>query len=43
MRLEDLYNTPEKRAELLRYFWIISLFMMILGFFFMFIFWNGPP
>lgn len=34
------FNTPEKRSKLIRYFWVVSLFMMLLGFFFMFIFWN---
>jgi hypothetical protein len=44
MNLEDFlnkhFNTPEKRANLLRYFWVISLLMMLLGIFFMFVFWD---
>jgi len=40
---EKFYNTPEARAKLFRAFWIISLFMMVLGFMFMAVFWNGMP
>lgn len=44
MNLEDFFNkhfnTPERRAKLLRYFWVISLSMMLLGIFFMFLFWD---
>jgi hypothetical protein len=43
MMFERFYNTPEARAKLFRYFWVISLFMMCLGFFFMIVFWNGMP
>ncbi|OPY33372.1 MAG: hypothetical protein A4E32_00658 [Methanomassiliicoccales archaeon PtaU1.Bin124] len=38
--LNSFVNTPEKRAKLLRYFWVISLFMLVLGFFFMILFWD---
>jgi hypothetical protein len=34
------FEDPVSRARLLRYFWYISLGMMIMGFIFMAIFWN---
>lgn len=44
MNLEEYlnkhFNTPEQRGRLLRYFWVISLSMMLLGFFFIFYFWD---
>jgi len=38
--LEDLFNTPEKKARLLRYAWIISLLMLLLGYGLMVLFWD---
>jgi uncharacterized membrane protein YeiB len=41
MMLERLYDTPEKRARLFKWTWRISLFMLILGYLFIIIFWDG--
>jgi len=42
MMLEKLFGTPEKkRAHLLRWAWLISLFMLILGYVLIFMFWDG--
>jgi hypothetical protein len=38
--LEKLFDTPEKRARLVRYAWLISLLMLLLGYLLMVIFWD---
>lgn len=38
--LNSFINTPEKRGRVLRYFWVISLFMLIFGFLMIIVFWN---
>jgi hypothetical protein len=40
MKLEDIFSDPEKKAKLLRLFWIISLGMLVLGYLMILIFWN---
>ncbi len=40
MMLEKLFDTPEKRARLVRYAWLISLLMLLLGYGLMVFFWN---
>ncbi len=37
--IERLFNTPEKRARLMRWAWRISLFMLVLGYVLIVIFW----
>jgi len=39
--IERLFDTPEKKARLIRLTWIISLFMLVLGYILMIIFWDG--
>jgi hypothetical protein len=39
--LERLFDTPEKRARLVRYAWLISLLMLVLGYVLIAIFWSG--
>jgi len=34
------FDDPDQRARLLRYFWWISMGMMVLGFIVILIFWN---
>jgi hypothetical protein len=41
MILERLFNTPEKRARLARWAWLISLFMLVMGYIIIFLFWDG--
>lgn len=43
MALEDFFNLedPDRRAKLLWFFYLISLGMMLLGFFFIFLFWSN--
>ena len=42
MMLDKLIGTPaKKRALLLRWAWLISLFMLIMGYVIIFIFWDG--
>lgn len=43
MWLEDLFDpsSPEAKARVLWLFYLISLFMMLLGFVFIFLFWNN--
>jgi len=42
MMLDKLIGTPEKKkALLLRWAWLISLFMLIMGYFLIFYFWDG--
>ncbi len=38
--LEKLFDTPEKRARLVRYAWLISLLMLVLGYVLMAVFWD---
>ncbi|HPR98354.1 MAG TPA: hypothetical protein P5202_02965 [Methanomassiliicoccales archaeon] len=40
MMLEKLFDTPEKRARLVRYAWLISLLMLLLGYGLMVLFWD---
>lgn len=37
---EKFFDTPEKRARLVRYAWLISLLMLVLGYALMVIFWD---
>lgn len=39
--LDRLFDTPEKRARLVRYAWLISLLMLVLGYALMVFFWNA--
>jgi len=39
--LERLFDTPEKRARLVRYAWLLSLLMLVLGYVLIAIFWEG--
>jgi hypothetical protein len=39
--IERLFDTPEKRARLVRWAWLISLFMLVMGYVFMLLFWDG--
>jgi hypothetical protein len=41
MMLEKLFDTPEKRARLVRYAWLISLLMLLLGYGLMVLFWGN--
>ncbi len=41
MMFERLVDTPEKKAKLARYSWLISLFMLVLGYLLIVIFWDG--
>ncbi len=41
MILETLSGTPEKRARLVRWAWLISLFMLVLGYVLIFLFWDN--
>ena len=38
--LDKLFDTPEKRARLVRYAWLISLLMLVLGYVLMAVFWD---
>ena len=38
--IEKLFDTPEKRARLVRYAWLISLLMLALGYVLMAVFWD---
>jgi hypothetical protein len=38
--LNSFFNTPEKRAKMLRYFWVVSLSMLVFGFIMIIVFWN---
>ncbi len=40
MMLEKLFGTPEKRARLVRYAWLISLLMLALGYLMIALFWD---
>jgi len=39
--IERLFDTPEKRARLVRWAWLISLFMLVMGYVFIVLFWDG--
>jgi hypothetical protein len=39
--IEKLFNTPEKKARLVRWTWLISLFMLVLGYLMIVLFWDG--
>lgn len=39
--LIKLFDTPEKKARWLRWTWLISLFMLLLGYLLIIIFWDG--
>jgi hypothetical protein len=39
--LEKLFDTPEKRARLVRYAWLLSLLMLVMGYVLIAIFWEG--
>ncbi|HSV41848.1 MAG TPA: hypothetical protein VLH13_00380 [Methanomassiliicoccales archaeon] len=39
--IDRLFDTPEKRARLIRYAWLISLVMLVLGYALMAIFWDA--
>jgi len=41
MMLEKLFDTPEKRARMVRYAWLISLLMLALGYGLMVLFWDN--
>ena len=41
MMLEKLFDTPEKRARMVRYSWLISLLMLALGYVLIVLFWDG--
>jgi hypothetical protein len=45
MKLDELFDfdNPVTRSRLLRYFWVISLAMLILGWAMILLFWNGFP
>jgi len=38
--LNSFINTPQKKARVLRYFWVISLLMLIFGFVMILFFWE---
>ena len=38
--LNSFINTPQKRARILRYFWVVSLSMLVFGFLMIIFFWN---
>ena len=40
MMFDKLFDTPEKRARLVRYAWLISLLMLALGYVLMVVFWD---
>jgi len=40
MRLERLFDTPEKKARLARYAWLISLLMLALGYALIIVLWD---
>ncbi len=40
MMLERLFDTPEKKAKLARYAWLLSLLMLALGYLFIALFWD---
>ena len=35
------FGTPEKKARLIRWTWLISLLMLLLGYFLIVMFWDG--
>jgi hypothetical protein len=39
--IERLFGTPEKRARLVRWSWLISLLMLVMGYLIIFLFWDG--
>jgi len=41
MNLEELLNNPETKAKLLRWGWLISLIMLVLGYVLMVVFWDA--
>jgi len=36
-----LFDTPEKKARWIKWTWLISLLMLLLGYFLIVIFWDG--
>jgi len=38
--LERQFEDPEKKAKLLRIFWIVSFFMVVLGYALILYYWN---
>lgn len=45
MKLNELFDfdDPVARGRMLRYFWVISLVMLIFGWAMILLFWNGIP
>jgi hypothetical protein len=41
MKIEKFFNTPEKRARLLKWAWLISFLMLAFGYAMMLIFWGN--
>jgi len=39
--IERLLDTPEKRARLVKWSWLISLLMLVMGYLIIFLFWDG--
>ncbi|MCX6651700.1 MAG: hypothetical protein NT131_08635 [Methanomassiliicoccales archaeon] len=38
--IERLFDTPEKKARLVKWTWLISLLMLVLGYILMVVFWG---
>lgn len=41
MNLEEWLTDPEKRAKLMKWSWLIALFMLVLGYLLMVVFWDA--
>jgi len=41
MNIEEWLNDPEKRAKLVKWSWLISLVMLVLGYVLIVIFWDA--
>jgi hypothetical protein len=41
MNLEKMLSDPETRAKLLKWGWLISLIMLVLGYVLMVVFWDA--
>ena len=39
--LEDQFEDPKARAKLLRIFWVVSFFMLVLGYALILLYWIG--
>jgi hypothetical protein len=41
MRIEELFNNPKMKTRFLKWAWLISLGMLVLGYLFMVYYWDA--